>query len=442
MTFVRRSSRFALRLAFTMAFLCGTVACEVYDGDLPPADELHTPIGLAVHPTGKYLYVLNSNFQSLYRPDIGGTVSVVDLEELSILEDKTLCVPSFGAKLAFSASHYAEDEPRFLFAATKTNRGGVVLQLNEEGDTLSCNYEGQAIGNTCVDNLTDLDGVTRKQRYLPCEVRNIMDDPSDVTSIAPIEGVTPMDQDAFVVIGQRHGVARAVNLVDGEIRGHHVDGRQRGDIHYSPRDTFVASGADVVATHPLTGENYVGARFDNRIYAIRWLREAVGNAENNPRQGFANRIARIGGLRISSAYSNLEVRGLQFTNDGNRLFATSQAPSSLIEIDTSLDDEGEARNHPMRRIPLPGRPGSLALLEVDGKTYAYIALFSSREVVVVDIDAGVLVGKVDVGDTPYTVVADPVRPRIYVALFEENAVAVIDADPSRPTWNRQIATIR
>lgn len=442
MTFVRRSSRSVLRLALFAALLCSVAACEVYDGDLPPIDELQTPVGMAVHPTGKYLYVLNSNYQSLYRQDLGGSISVVDLEDFRLLEDKTICVPSFGASLTFSSSHYAEDEPRYLLALTKANRGGIVLALNEEGDTVSCNYQGAAIGNTCVEEISSLPGVSKKKRYLPCEVRNMMDDPSAAATIAPIEGVTPMDQDAFIVVGQRDGTVRALNLVDGEIRGHDVQGAQQPSKHLSTKEMRLLPGADAVATHPLTGHNYVGARFDNRIFSIRWLREAVGSPEANARQGFANNVARTGGVRLSSAFAALEIRDLKFSRDGSRLYATSQSPSSLIEIDTSLDKDGKAYNQPIRRVQLPGRPGSIDLIEVGGKTYAYVALFGLRQVAVIDIEAGARIATVDVGATPYTVVADPVRPRIYVALFEENAVAVIDADPSRPTWNRQIATIR
>lgn len=442
MTLVRRSSRIALRLALSAALLWSAAACEVYDGDLPPVDELQTPIGLAVHPTGKYLYVLNSNYQSLYRQDLGGTVSVIDLEDFQILEDKTVCLPSFGAGLTFSTTHYAEDEPRYLLALTKANRGGIVLALNEEGDTLQCNYEGNAIGNTCVDDIASLPGVSKKRRYLPCEVRNMMDDPSSAATIPPIENVTPMEQDAFVVVGQRDGTVRALNLVDGEIRGHDVQGAQQPSRHLSTKDMRLLPGADAVATHPLTGENYVGARFDRRIFSLRWLREPVVSPEVNPRQGFANNVARTGGVQISSGFSSLEIRALKFNRDGSRLYATSQSPSSFIEINTSLDEDGKAYNQPIRRVQLPGRPGSLDLMEVGGKTYAYVALFGLRQVAVIDVEAGARIATVDVGATPYTVVADPVRPRIYVALFEENAVAVIDADPTRPTWNRQIATIR
>lgn len=442
MTFVRRSSRLALSLAIAAVSLVATTACEVYDGDLPPRDELQTPNGLAVHPSGRYLYVLNSNFQSLYRQDLGGSLAVVDLETLDILEDKTRCIPSFGSTLAFSTSHFAEDEPRYLVAATKSNRGVVALGLNENGDTTSCLFEGQDVGDTCVDDITKIKGVSKRHRVLPCEVRNVLDDPGGLVALPPIEDVTPMEQDAFVLSGLRTGETRAINFIDGEIRGPEVKGAQKLAQHLSNDRTKVAIGASVLALHPQTGDIYVGARFDNRIFSIRWLREAIGSPVANPREGFATTIARTGGIRVTSPNTSIEIRDMKFNADGTRLYATSQSPGSLITMDTSLDADGKPRNVVIRRDELPGRPGALALLETDDTTIAYVTLFGDRAVAAIDLATGLRVATIQVGATPYAIVADPTRPRVYVALFEENAVAVIDGDESRPTWNQQIATIR
>lgn len=442
MTFVRRSSRIALSLAIAAVTLVATSACEVYDGDLPPRGALQTPNGLAVHPSGRYLYVLNSNFQSLYRQDLGGTLTVVDLDTLAILDEKTLCLPSFGSTLAFSSSHFAADEPRFLVAATKSNRGVVALALNEQGDTVSCLYEGMNVGDTCVSEITSIPGVSKRHRILPCEVRNILDDPGGLVALPPIENVTPMNQDAFVLSGLRTGETRAINFVDGEIRGQDVKGPQQNVLHLSEDDTKVASGAATLVTHPLTGDIYVGARFDNRIFSIRWLREPITATIDPERRGFATTIARTGGVRVTSPSSSLEIRDMKFSADGSRLYATSQAPGSLITMDTSLDAEGKPRNVVIRRDELPGRPSAMALLETDDTTYAYVTLFGERAVAAIDLSTGLRVATIAVGSTPYAIVADPTRARVYVALFEENAVAVIDGDESRPTWNQQIATIR
>src|SRR5699024_10050912 len=136
-------------------------------------------------------YVLNSNYTGTYRNDLGGTLAIVDLDTLTILADQTLCLPSFGSALTFSASHYGDDQPRYLVGLSKSNSGAFVSSLNAAGDQIACNYKGESVGNTCVQDITSLAGVSKKTRRLPCEIPLIMNDPSAIKPIAPIPGVTP-----------------------------------------------------------------------------------------------------------------------------------------------------------------------------------------------------------------------------------------------------------
>lgn len=442
MTFVRRLRPFTRSVIFAASTLFSLTACEIYDGDLPALDELHTPVDLQVHPSGRYLYVLNANFDGKYRSDIGGSLSVIDLETLSTLPDSTQCLPSFGSSLAFGATSYGEDEPRFLFASTKGNRGGIVFELNEAGDKLSCLWEGNDVGATCVNDIRDIPGVTKKRRHLPCEIRNVVDDPSAVVAIPPIEGVTPLEQDAFAIVSQSRGELRAINLIDGEIRGHELRGDQRRGLHITAEELFVSPGSIRAATHPLTGDTYYGSRSDNRLFTTRWAREAVSDYATNPKQGFVAHIARMGLVSISSSTTWLEIRDLTFSENGEHLYIVSQNPSSLITVDTSLDVDGRPKNLFVRRDIVAGRVGGISLVESGGTTLAYLTLYNERALAVVDIKTGARVGTVDLGDAPYAITRDPIRPRVYVALFEEHAVAVVDTNPASPTFNRQIATIR
>lgn len=442
MKVAHRSFRLWLCFALTLIVAPMMSACEIYDGDLPPVDELHMPNALAVHPSGDYLYVFNSNYDASFRQDLGGTLSIVDLDTLSILDDRTLCLPSFGSALAFSAPHSDGAAPNHLFGLTKSNRGGVSLALSEDGGEVSCNYEGEAIGDTCVSDIAKLPGVSKKRRKLPCEVTDMMDDPSAVIAIPPQENVTPENQDAFMIAGQRNGSILALNLVNGEIRGQDGKGGQERRKHTTSLYRQFVSGATSAARHPQTDDLYVAGRNDRSIRMVQWLREPTGDPDAFEKQGFAVQAASSGSVRLQTASSNLELRAMHFSDDGDRLYAISRRPGSLFVIDTSLNKDGEPRNQPMERILVSGQPGSFALTEQQGRTYAYISLFDKRKIAVVDVDSGARVHTIDVGATPYAIVADPTRPQIYVALFEENAVAVIDADPSRTTWNRQIATIR
>lgn len=429
-----------LALFLLMTFVMS--GCEIYDGDLPPQDELHMPNALAVHPSGQYLYVLNSNYDSSFRQDLGGTLNIVDLEEMSILSDRTLCLPSFGTSLTFSAPHSDGQAPAHLLSVSKSNRGAIALALSEDGGEVACTYKGEDIGNTCVNDIAKLKGVSKKKRFLPCEIRDLMDDPSAAISIPPQETVTPAEQDAFMIAGQRDGSIIGLNLVYGEIRGHDGQGGRNQPLHLSPIFRQVVTGATSMARHPLTDDIYLGGRNDRTIRSLQWLREPTGDPAVDDKQGFAVRPALTGRVQLQASSTNIELRAMEFSADGSRLYAIARRPGSLFVIDTSLDSEGKPRNRQIQRIVLSGQPGAFALTHQHDRTYAYVSLFDQRKIAVIDVDSGTRVASIDVGSTPYAVVADPVRPRIYVALFEENAVAVIDADPSRTTWNRKIATIR
>lgn len=429
-------------LAFSLLLTLFVCACEIYDGDLPPQDELHMPNALAVHPSGQYLYVLNSNYDSSFRQDLGGTLNIVDLDELSILADRTLCLPSFGSSLVFSAPHTDDQAPAYLLGVSKSNRGAIVLALSEDGSEAACTFKGEDLGNTCVNDIAKLKGVSKKKRYLPCEIRDLMDDPSAAISIPNQENVTPLEQDAFMIAGQRDGSIVGLNLVHGEVRGHDGQGSRNQRLHLSSIYRQVVIGATSMARHPLTDDIYLAGRGDRTIRALQWLREPTGDPNVYEKQGFAVRPAITGSVQLQASSNNIELRAMEFSQDGSRLYAIARRPGSLFVIDTALDREGKPRNRQIQRIVLSGQPGALALTQQQGRTYAYVSLFDQRKIAVVDVDSGARVASIDVGSTPYAVVADPVRPRIYVALFEENAVAVIDADPSRTTWNRQIATIR
>ena len=97
-------------------------ACsEEFEGLSPNPVQIHYPVGLAVHPTGKFLYVANSNFDLAYT---GGTVMVFDTTEveppegkkisirgvptdwktLNILKNSTVEVGSFGAEMVMNAA--------------------------------------------------------------------------------------------------------------------------------------------------------------------------------------------------------------------------------------------------------------------------------------------------------------------------------------------------
>lgn len=85
-------------------------------GISPDPSQMHYPIGIAVHPTGKFLYVVNANFDLAYT---GGSVMVfntnedqtgvfdingitTELKTLTMLKDATVEIGSFGAQIVLN----------------------------------------------------------------------------------------------------------------------------------------------------------------------------------------------------------------------------------------------------------------------------------------------------------------------------------------------------
>jgi len=85
-------------LVVVLAFLAAGCISE-RPGVIAPADIIHFPIGVAVHPGGRYAAVVNGNFNQAYR---NGSVVVVDLSTYQIVPQWTLPVGSFAGEVIFN----------------------------------------------------------------------------------------------------------------------------------------------------------------------------------------------------------------------------------------------------------------------------------------------------------------------------------------------------
>ena len=422
--------------------------CELYDGDLPPLDALHWPGSMVLHPSGSYLYILNTNFDADYRNDLGGSITVVDTETLQILPDSTRCMASYGGQLALGTSTWGVDDggveqPRMLVATARGDGGITAFQLSPEGDRLTCLRQGEDIGSTCVNNMADLPGVTRRRRVLPCTVPTVVGDPVAITAIAPTAPDAPDEQDAFAVIGLRGGQARMITYIDGEIRGPNPRaGDEQRRRHLTEEPVTLANGGITFATHPLTGQTYLGARFESRIRVLRWLREPVTSYDENPRAGFVSGVGQAALVQLPTLLATQEIRSIVFSDDGTRLYAIGSSPGVINVIDTSLDDDGVPRNRPLARVPVAGQPSQAVFIAGAARDRLYVTTLRDRRVLVFDADDLTRLTEIELGSQPYALLADPWRDRLYVALFEDSSVAVIDTRPDSATLNRIIATIR
>ena len=92
--------------------MIGTASCSLNEpGVEPPNRAIYFPIGLALHPDGRYAVVVNANFNLSYR---NGTLSIIDLSQLPvdgmeagadrIVKEWTRTIGTFGGMARFNAN--------------------------------------------------------------------------------------------------------------------------------------------------------------------------------------------------------------------------------------------------------------------------------------------------------------------------------------------------
>jgi DNA-binding beta-propeller fold protein YncE len=140
-------------------------------------------------------------------------------------------------------------------------------------------------------------------------------------------------------------------------------------------------------------------------------------------------------------------RDLALSKDGTRLYATYRGPDSLLIVDITDDASGNPRGRVLQRVSLADDPGDIEVVTADnGDELLYVSCFRGDRIEVVDARSGTPVGSIRTGQGP-SGMAFVDRPdlgirRLYVALFNENALGVIELDPSSPYYHTEIGEIR
>ncbi len=143
-----------------------------------------------------------------------------------------------------------------------------------------------------------------------------------------------------------------------------------------------------------------------------------------------------------------DLRGMDRLPDGKGLVVVSRVPPSLVVMDTTEQPDKWTGRY-LDAVELCPQPSLVKVRSYGSWNLAYVTCWASGEVFVIDIDEAKLVSSISVGQGPHDIVFAPdeswivpeLRYRAYVSNFAENTIAVIDLDPSSPTWNRVIGKI-
>ncbi|MBA2664908.1 MAG: hypothetical protein H0U74_21650 [Bradymonadaceae bacterium] len=421
----------------TIAVLFGlfsALGCsDQYKGTLPPRDRLNYPIGLALHPDGRFLYVVNSNFDMSHREEVGGTVSVIDTETLQILPAVTPYIPSFGGYIKLN-----RDATR-AYVTTRHANEVIVLDVAGQGQALSC--------------------------LTPGGVRSSDPDTCRVGRVPDVQGGAVLGSDPFglevatITRTEANGDQTLIDLVNvSHLRGSQVTtiAFPNGEIGAaSMRSAALVAGGNQIAVRPGSLDFYVAGRSTNQVVYFQPYVNPAGQVEA---------IVRRGAIALSNGIEAVDARGLAFGQSGRRLYVATRRPNTLHVI---AIDPNNARHEIVSTISLGGRPSDVVVhSDANGDELVYVTGYNDGIIEVIDPRAGVLVDTIAVGSSPYQLVIDqsPDRCRYpgdscrgYVSLFNDTgsaalrcddvengcgAVAVIDLDPASPTYHQVIAKIR
>ncbi len=380
------------------ALLC---ACSEFKGFRAPNDELYFPVGVALHPNGRFAYVANSNFDAQFRPDIGGTVSVVDLTTMQVIPEATLEIGSFAGDLVLNQGRDGASDPDRLYIAVRGDNSVVALAVSEDGSSITCPRSPGA------------------EDALDCRIEDVAEDPFTLTML-PRPGDAREGIDLFAVAG-----------IDGYVS-------------YVALDTFavedaaietvpVVSGASAIAYFANTDEVWVAGRFSRRIRGLT----AVLAPSPSPSQQTNGEVLEVyvsTEAFVPSTNDITEVRDIAFSADGERAYISTNTPSAFIVLDMTQDSEGDAHARVMDRFDADGAPAQFALIEENGREVIYAALASAEGIGVYDAATGTLLDTITMDGVAYGLAFDPATLLLYATIFDVHRLVAIDVDPASATF--------
>ena len=408
-------------------------ACDEYQGLTQPAGTLHYPLGVAVHPDGRFVYVLSTNFDGKYRIDEGGTVSVVDTDTGTILSTQTVRLASFGGQLAFSRP--TVDGPGTLAATTRGDDALNLLEVSADGSRVWCdgNAGFASLYNAAADAAPTgllaalaLPPALGDETGEACRLDGLAASPFALTNLnsgwsrsAAGGSWTHWD---YWGVGSLAGAVSLVGVPDGDLGS-----------ATKVSTTGVAIGTAAVVA--VGDQLVVAGRYGNQLSVISAAEDSAGTP-------VALQVARTVTLPFSTSAGAMESRGLAYSERLNRLFVSINQPTGIATAEVGSDADGSATLAYSGLFPLRGLPTAIQLVETPDRSLLLVLLQSRDELVVLDASTGQPLSRLFVGDAPSAMALSPDKTRLYISLFGDNALAVVALDPADPSLVTLDATIR
>ena len=472
-----------------LAFLvvCGSACQDTYVDPMPRSDQLDWPIGLEVHPNGRFLYAVNSNFDTRYNEKFGGTISVFDLETQEMLVGNGPFIPSFGGQIKLN------DDASKAYVTVRYENQILSLDVAENGSALGCNLAapGEPLDLTSdlekcrIQRVPDvsngslipsdpfgLDVLTLQtsratlgngsQWTLTIDGNEFVVDVADAEQAAAalanaasnIPGVSAAAQGSDLALFGDDGQTFTASLSSdagavefettrGDVLGvSHLRGTQLTAVSIpqqsvaaaSVRSAEFISGSNDVLRRPGTRDFYAAGRISRDLAIFRpYLAPDTGRVEA---------LIDRGRVTLNHLTSAVDARALAFEPDGKTLYVATRNPDALqvIQITAADPELGTGTAHRVvATIPLERNPSDIVRVQVGTQVRLYIPCFEAGVIQVVDPSTRQIVDEIELGASPYVMAVDrggycePGSGRClgYVSLFDDLPRAGGQCDSAR-----------
>jgi DNA-binding beta-propeller fold protein YncE len=454
-------------------------ACPTGPGVAPPTDQLFFPVSVTADAAGQKLYIANGNFNTNFD---GGTIVVLDLARIEA--DGQACRAAQQNNTAAPAGCQIIAPSPPTLCVTKDGRCSItdlsmpyidkaatVTTASFAGDFLSLPGSNRFFFTVRGDqslSFIDINPTATGDAAIDCAATlvetGVGTDPTrrrcsgDHVLLSDREG---NDDFGTIIPGFSSGVFATALDIGREVPGvgttdllyvSHLDNGFLSVFRLAPDGTplFQRSeqlniGVNQMAVQPQTGILFVirrtlvvdGATANGD--SIELVQPRISDDDASQIELFS-----IGSLQLSLLDSGgLDYRSIAFGKNGDRLYVGMANPSSVVILNTSLDQFGEPKNQILARIDVDQVPEQMELVQTaDGGELLYITDFNNGRVHVIDgdlIDAGGARTSINVGAGPFGIeqVTLPGNlRRLVVTNFAEDTLSFIDADPASPTHNQ------
>jgi DNA-binding beta-propeller fold protein YncE len=399
-----------------LLFVVALGACDIEnEGIDPPGDDLVYPVGMAMDPGGRYLYVANENFDLRYN---GGTVVAIDLEAVddrqgttTIPADEVIDAASSVRIGTFASDLALSPDGTRLFVPVRGDNSVTWIEVDDGGGRRLRCWDGSASGDTPRCSGAHVIGSGRNSLGLRL--------PSEPFGIA--------FQDTYAIVTHA-GVGEVSLIADVPGRPELVD--IQGDLPAS------ASG---IGIHPTNGRVYVAHRGANALSTLDVFDgstvDAV-DADNRPA------IVPRRTVPVDVVVSGADNRSLVFHPGGTELYVANRTPRSLLILDTSIGEDGAPLDEWRDAIALGQGPSRIAVHEeADGRHLVYAVCFDDALVYAIDPESRRVDGILWTGEGPHAIAFDDVRRWIFVATFVTSTIEVYDANPDNDSYRQLLFRI-